>query len=146
MVLGLLLAMPCWGQMDEEVVILGGEDEKPVVTARYMPDEVEIGVGGVMMLRIRASAVGYSPVQRGRIVDARMVYALSYGNLDPEAVHVSMVRGQPTVYVGNIRLITVYDSDVEATGADSACELANLWAASVACCLRSLAPWARVAR
>lgn len=135
----------CAAQPAGDVVILGGADEKPVVTARYMDDEVEIGVGGVLMLRIRASAVGYSPAERARIVDARMVHVLSYGELDPEAVEVVMVRSVPTVYVGDIRLISVYPSDVEAAGAESAEGLAKLWAASVACCLRSLAPWARVA-
>jgi len=127
-------------------VILGGAEEKPVVTAKHMEDEVEIGVGGVLMLRIRASAVGYSPAERGRIVNARMVHVLSYGELDPEAVRVVMVRSVPTIYVGDVRLISVYPSDAAAAGAKSAESLAQIWASSVACCLRSLAPWARVAK
>ena len=110
-----------------------------------MADEVEIGVGGMMMFRIRASAVGYSSAERARIVDARLVHALSYGNLDPEAVTVRLVRSAPTVYVGDIRIISVYPSDVEAAGAESAMSLANLWAASIACSLKAVAPYARVA-
>ena len=132
-------------QVANEVVILGGSDEKPMVNARMVEDEVEIGVGGVMMFRIRASAVGYTPAERGRIVDARLVYALSYADIDPDSVMVYPVRGLPTIYIGNVRLITVYPSDAEAAGANTPEELANFWAASVACCLRSVAPWERVA-
>ena len=51
-------------QVEDEIVILGGVDEKPVVDAKYVADEVEIGVGGVMLFRVRASAVGYTPAER----------------------------------------------------------------------------------
>lgn len=140
------LTAVCGAQPTDQVVILGGADEKPVAAAKRTPDEVAIGVGGVTLLRIRASAMGYSPAERGRIVDARLVYALSYADLDPDAVQVHMVRSVPTIYIGRVRLISVYPADAEAAGAASAEKLAELWAASVASCLRSLAPWARVAQ
>jgi len=131
-------------QLQNEVKIYGGEDEKPVTNAQVVPDEFEIGVGGLMMFRIRADAAGFTAAERARIVDARMVHILSYGDLDPGAVRIVPVRGKPTIYVGDVRLITIYPSDVEAVGADSMRQLAGWWAASVACCLKSVAPWMRV--
>ncbi len=131
-------------QLKNEVKIYAGEDEKPVTNARVIPDEYEIGVGGVIMFRIRAGAAGFSAAERARIVDTRMVHILSYGDLDAGAVHVVPVRGKPTIYVGEVRLVTVYPSDVEAAGAESMEQLAGWWAASVACCLKSVAPWVRV--
>jgi len=131
-------------QLKNEVKIYGGEDEKPVTNAQIVPDEFEIGVGGLMMFRIRADAAGFTAAERARIVDARMVHILSYGALDPEAVQIVPVRGKPTIYVGDVRLVTVYPSDVEAAGADSMRQLAGWWAAAVACCLKSVAPWMRV--
>lgn len=132
-------------QVEDEIVILGGEDEKPVVEAKYVADEVEIGVGGILLFRIRASAVGYTPAQRARIVNARLVYTLSYGCVKPECVHVAPVRGLPTVYIGKVRLISVYPGDAEAAGAESSEWLANVWAAAVACSLPSLVPYVRIA-
>ncbi len=131
-------------QLQNEVKIYGGEDEKPVTNAQVVPDEFDVGVGGLVMFRIRADAAGFTAAERARIVDARMVHILSYGDLDAEAVQVVPVRGKPTVYVGDVRLVTIYPSDVEAVGAASMQQLASWWAASVACCLKSVAPWMRV--
>lgn len=140
-----MLTQPVMAQVDNEVKILAGEDEKPVVDAKALPDVFDIGINGELFFRIRADAVGFSAAQRARIVNTRIVHIISYEPVGADAVHVEPVRGQPTVYVDNVRLITVYPSDVEATGAQSAQQLANIWAASTACCLRNLAPWSRVA-
>ncbi len=129
----------------EEVKILAGEDEKPTTNAKYTPDVFDIGVNGELFFRIRAEAAGFSPHQRARIVNTRLVHILSYGPFDAEAVHIEPVRGKPTIYVGNVRLITVYPSDVEATEAESMEQLANVWAASTACCIENIAPWPHVA-
>lgn len=131
-------------QLQNEVKVYGGADEKPVTNAQVIPDEFEIGVGGLNFFRIRTAAAGFSAAERARIVDARIVHILSYGELDPEDVHIVPVRGKPTIYVGDVRLVTVYPSDVEAAGADSMEQLAGWWAASVACCLKSVAPWMHV--
>lgn len=140
----LLWAPPAGAQMPNEVKIYAGENEKPVTLARIVPDEYEIGVGGTMFLRIRGGAAGFSAAERARIVNTRLTYILSYGDLDPDAVQIIPVRGKPTIYVGNVRLITVYPCDAEAAGASSMEELATIWAAATACCLREIAPWARV--
>jgi len=131
-------------QLANEVKILGGEDEKPVTLAKETPETFEIGVGGVTFFRIRASAAGFTPAERARIVDARLVHIISYAELDSESVSIVPVRGKPTIYVGNVRLVTVYPSDVEAAGGESMDQLAGWWAASVACCLKAVAPWVRV--
>lgn len=140
----LMWAPRAYAQLENEVKILGGENEKPVTLAKTMPDEFEIGVGGLTFFRIRAQAAGFTPAERARIVYARLTHILSYGEVDPEAVTIVPVRGKPTIYVGNVRLVTVYPSDVEATNARSMQQLAKIWAASVACCLRNVAPWSRV--
>jgi hypothetical protein len=139
-----MLAQPALAEVEGEVKILAGEDEKPAADAKFVPDVFDIGIDGELFFRIRASAAGFSAHQRARIVNTRLVHIISFAPLDPAAVHVSPVRGKPTVYVGNVRLITVYPSDVEATGAQSMQHLANVWAASTACCLRNIAPWARI--
>ncbi len=142
---GVVMGAPrAYAQLENEVKILGGEDEKPVTLARTMPEEFEIGVGGLVFFRIRAQAAGFTPAERARIVYARLTHILSYEDVDPEAVTIVPVRGKPTIYVGNVRLVTVYPSDVEATNARSMRQLAEIWAASIACCLKNVAPWARV--
>ena len=130
-------------QVEDEIVILGDENDKPAADAKYVADEVEIGVGGVMMFRIRASAVGYTPAERARIVDARLVHVLSYGCTEPECVSVASVRGLPTVYIGKVRIISVYPSDAVAAGAERSEWLANVWASSIAASLPSLVPYVR---
>lgn len=139
-----MMTQPAMAQVEGEVKILAGEDEKPVTDAKYVPDVFDIGINGEMFFRIRAEAAGFSAAERARIVNTRLVYIISYAPIDPESVHIEPVRGKPTIYVGNVRLITVYPSDVEATGARSMEHLANIWAASTACCLRALAPWQRI--
>jgi len=125
-------------QVEDEIVILGDENDKPAADAKYVADEVEIGVGGVMMFRI-----GYTPAERARIVDARLVHVLSYGCTEPECVSVASVRGLPTVYIGKVRIISVYPSDAEAAGAERSEWLANVWASSIAASLPSLVPYVR---
>jgi hypothetical protein len=130
----------------EVVKILGEEAEKPVTDAEYVPEVFDIGV----LTASCSSASGQraqrasTAAERARIINARIVHIISYAPVNPEAVRVVPVRGKPTIYVGNVRLVTVYPSDVEATGAESMQRLANIWAASTACCLRNIAPWSRI--
>lgn len=128
---------------EEEVKILAGDEVKPVTDARHVPEVFEIGVSGELFFRIRADAAGFSAAERARIVETRIVHAISYSDICPESVHVRDVRGKPTIYIGNVRLVTVYPSDVAAAGAKSMNELARQWAESTACCLHRIAPWSR---
>ena len=144
--LALLVAcsiMPVAAQ--NEVVILGDEADKPVTDAEYIPEVFDIGIDGEMFFRIRNSAAGFTAAERARIINARIVHILSFAPVDPASVHVEAIRGKPTIYVGNVRLVTVYPNDVEATEAGSMWDLARLWAASTSCCLERVATWPNVA-
>jgi len=143
-VLVAISVMPAMAQVEDEVKILAGEDEKPVTDAKHVPEVFDIGIAGEVFFRIRAEAAGFSAAERARIVNTRIVYAISYAPIDPVSVVIEPVRGKPTIYVGNVRLVTVYPSDVAATGATSMEQLANLWGASVAASLERLAPWQRM--
>lgn len=139
-----VMVQPAMAEDAGEVKILAGEDEKPVTDANYVPDVFEIGINGEMFFRIRAQAAGFSPAERARIVNTRLVHIISFSPFDIHAVRVEPVRGKPTIYVGDVRLITVYPSDVEATGAESMEQLASVWAAATACCLQRIVPASRV--
>ncbi|MGC9318916.1 MAG: hypothetical protein ACP5KN_12865 [Armatimonadota bacterium] len=141
-----LAAPAAVAQPQNEVKILAGEDEKPTTSARETPEVFDIGIDGETFFRIRASAAGFTAAERTRIVYARLIHIISYGEIDPGAVRITRVRGKPTIYAGNVRLVTVYPSDVEATNAESMVQLAKIWAASTACCLEQFAPWSRVAK
>ena len=80
---------------------------------------------------------------RCEIVDARITAILSEGVMGP--VCVGAIRGQPTLYVGSHRLITVYDEDAVHAGAASAQQLAEKWAESIAEALPQVVPSAFVA-
>lgn len=144
-VCSMVIAPAAMAQPEDEVKILAGEDEKPVTNAEAHPSYFDIGIDGETFFEIRASAAGFSAAERARIVYARIIHIISYGRVDPASVHIDYIRGKPTIYVGNVRLITVYPNDVAAAGAASMEELAQKWAAGVACCLERVAPWPKVA-
>ncbi len=141
---GLVWAPTADAQLKNEVKIYAGEDEKPASEARIVPDEYEVGVDGLTFLRIRSGAAGFTVAERGRTVDTRLTHIISYEDYSPDAVRIVPVRGKPTIYVGKVRLITVYPSDAAAAGVASTRELAETWAAAIAASLREVVPWARV--
>ncbi|GEM_PF-7056859 len=135
--------MPAAAQ--DDVVILGDEGAKPVTDAAYIPDVFDIGVDGEMFFRIRNSAAGFTAAERARIINARLVHIVSFAPVDPASVNIRTIRGKPTIYVGNVRLVTVYPSDVQGAEAGSMAALARIWADSTACCLERVATWPNVA-
>ncbi len=139
-----MTAAPALAQMTGEVAIMADEHQKPVTDAAYIPDEFDIAIDGEFFFRIRTSAAGYTAAERARIAETRLVHIISFAPTVPEAVHISAIRGKPTIYVGNVRLITVYPNDVEATGAASMHQLASIWADQLAASLRKVAPWPAV--
>ncbi|MFW5867325.1 MAG: hypothetical protein ACOCX2_05885 [Armatimonadota bacterium] len=140
-----MMAQPAVAQVQNEVKIMAGEDEKPATDAAHVPDVFDIGINGELFFRIRTSAAGFTAAERASIVNTRIVHIISYAPVHPGAVHIAPVRGKPTIYVGDVRLITVYPNDVEAAGAESMEHLASIWAAATACCLQNYAPWTAVA-
>lgn len=116
--------------MRDDVVLWGDINEKPVTNAAdYNPEVAEIRIGGVLFLVLRTPAAGYTVAERETVILRRLVAIYDSGKILP--VKVLPVRGRPTIYVGNIRLVTVYPRDVEAAGDGSVRDLARHWAEGV---------------
>jgi len=119
-----------WAGQPEEYVLYGSYEDVPSVG--WWPADASgmVAVGGVEFFAIPGNGGGLTLPVRAEIVDARITEILSEGIVGP--VCVGDVRGQPTLYVAEYRLITVYDEDAANAGAVSAQALAEKWAQSVA--------------
>jgi len=126
----------------EEVVIWPHAVDKPKAPETFSAQAYEVGVNGVTFFVLRASAAGYRLIERAYIADLRLTEVLSRRLTGP--VVVKPIRGRPTVYVGPVRVITVYPSDVAACRAKSADELASKWAEALREGLPRVVPGARV--
>jgi len=139
--LSLMLAASAmgWCVVPDEIVLFGDDTCKPPTnSANYRPTSADIQINGAIYFTILTPAAGYSVAERETIVLQRIVEAMSGNGMPP--VYVDTVRGRPTVYVGKIRLITVYPQDVAAAGAASDWSLAGEWAAGVRAGLLRTAP------
>ncbi len=138
LVLLVLAASVIWAGQTEECVLYGSYEDIPSVG--WWPADASgmIGVGGVEFFVIPGNGGGLTLPVRAEIVDSRITEILSGGISGP--VCVGDVRGQPTIYVGLYRLITVYDIDAVNAGAISAQVLAEKWAQSVAAALPQVLP------
>jgi len=121
-----MLAMPAFA---DEIVIYGSDTEKPLTPEGFNPQQMVIGVDSTEFFVLRTAAAGYTLAQRACIVDLRITEALSLRLTGP--VTVKRLRGRPTLYIGPVRLVTVYPEDVAAAGACCAWHLAQKWAAGV---------------
>ena len=127
------------GARSGDIVYWAGPEDKPSDnTAAYHPTETEINIGAIHFFTINTPAAGYSVAQRETLVLKRLTELFSACKLGP--VTVKSVRGKPTVYVSNVRLITVYPQDVAASGASSADVLAENWAQGVRDAILKTAP------
>ena len=137
-VLLVLVVSAVWAGQPEEYVLYGSYEDVPSVG--WWPAEATgmIAVGGVEFFEIPGNGGGVTLPVRAEIVDARITEILSEGISGP--VCVDDIRGQPTIYVGPYRLITVYDIDAVNAGATSAQVLAEKWAQSVAAALPQVLP------
>lgn len=114
----------------DDVVLWGDVNEKPVSNAAdYNPATAEIRIGDVLFLVLRSPAAGYTVAERETVILRRLVAIYGSGRIAP--VRVIPVRGLPTIYVGNIRLVTVYPRDVAAAADGSVGDLARHWAEGV---------------
>ncbi|MCX7599951.1 MAG: hypothetical protein N2512_13950 [Armatimonadetes bacterium] len=125
----------------EEVVIWGSAAEKPALPENLSVASYEVGVNGVSFFIVRAPAAGYTVAQRGYIADLRITEVLSRGLTGP--VLIKWIRAKPTIYVGPVRIITVYPSDVAAWGVGSGAKLASMWARALRENLPKVVPGAR---
>ena len=130
LVLLVLATSGAWAGQPEEFVLYGSYEDLPSVG--WWPADASgmIAVGGVEFFEIPGNGGGLTLPVRAEIVDARITEILSAGISGP--VCVGDVRGQPTIYVAEHRLITVYDEDAANAGACCAHALAEKWARSVA--------------
>ena len=113
-----------------EVVLWGDDTDKPKNPTNFASNEFQVKVNGVSFLVLRTNAAGYTIAQRGAILELRIVEALSRRMSAP--VTISPIRGKPTIYAGNVRLLTVYPQDAVAAQAKDENELAKAWAAAFA--------------
>ena len=133
-----------WAGQAEEVVLYGSYEDVPLV-GWWPADAIGmIAVGGVEFFEIPGNGGGLTLPVRAEIVDARITEILSEGISGPACGNIRRwvrdIRGQPTVYVGPYRLITVYDIDAVNAGAASAQALALKWAQAVAAALPQVLP------
>ena len=127
------------GARSGDIVYWASPEDKPSDnTAAYHPTETDINIGAIHFFKINTPAAGYTVAQRETLVLKRLTEVFSACKLGP--VTVKHVRGKPTVYVSNVRLITVYPQDVAASGAPSAEALAQSWAQSVRDAILKTAP------
>ena len=138
LVLLVLAASGAWAGQPEEFVLYGSYEDVPSVGWWPANASGMVAVGGVEFFEIPGNGGGVTLPVRAEIVDARITEILSEGISGP--VRVGDVRGQPTIYVAEHRLITVYDVDAANAGACCAQALAEEWAQSVAVSLPQVIP------
>ena len=121
-----------------EVVIYSGEGDMPQTGKLPAANAGEIKVNDAFVFKIPGAGGGVPLNVRAEIIDTRLTEILcswTYGT----PVTVGEVRGKPTIWVGEYRLITVYPEDALAEGTDML-SLANSWAASVQAMLYKCSP------
>ncbi len=138
LVLLVLAASGAWAGQPDEYVLYGSYEDVPSVGWWPAGAGGMIAVGGVEFFEIPGNGGGLTLPVRAEILDARITEILSAGISGP--VRVGAVRGQPTIYVAEHRLITVYDEDAANAGAASAQVLAQKWAQSVTVGLPQVIP------
>ncbi len=143
-VLLVLAVSAAWAGQPDEYVLYGSYEDVPLVGWWPAGASGMIAVGGVEFFVIPGNGGGVTLPVRAEIVDARIAEILSAGISGPvcgkSARWVRDIRGQPTIFVGPYRLITVYDIDAVNAGAASAQALALKWAHSVAAALPQVLP------
>lgn len=122
---------------EKELKLWGGLDSKPKIADGYAPEKVEIGLGQYKFMELRGPAAGYTLAEREVAVYNRLTEALSIGPLKPEMIRVGRVRSAPTIYVDNVRLISVYAQDAAAVGMTQEA-LAQSWRDNLAAVLPKL--------
>jgi hypothetical protein len=120
-----------------EIVIYGDDKDKPKTNDQWNPEKLDIAVDNGYFFTILTPAIGYTIPQRETIVYKRITEILSTNPLAP--VTVGKVRGRPTVWVGDIRLVTIYPVDAKVAGVSEG-DLAEQIAAHTRAALKKVAP------
>lgn len=125
-----------------DIVIFGDINAKPATRGPEM-GKADIAIDNHTFFTLHTNAAGYTIAERQRILNIRLTEIISNVRMTDDAFVLSSVRGKPTIYVGDYRLVTVYPNDAQAAGM-SMDELAQQWFASVATQLPEVAPYAFV--
>lgn len=129
----LLLLLAAWllgGALaaSAEIVIYSGDDDLPQAGDLPLATAGQIKVNDHLALDVPGPGGGIPLNVRAEILDTRMTEILSAGIAGP--IVIGAIRGKPTIWVGEYRLITVYPEDAAAKGM-TMLELAQSWAESV---------------
>jgi hypothetical protein len=111
-----------------EIVIYSGDEDVPQAGALPAATAGQIGVNASLALDIPGAGGGVPLNVRAEILDTRMTEILSAGIAGP--ITIGDIRGKPTIWVGEYRLVTVYPEDAAAKGM-SMQDLAASWAETV---------------
>jgi hypothetical protein len=120
-----------------EIALYAGPNDRPKVNAKWTPDKLNVSVDNGYFFTIAAPACGYSVAERETIANQRITEALSVDPLAP--VTICKIRSAPTIWVGRVRIITVYEQDAAAAKVPQD-ELARQWAAHIATTMKKVAP------
>ncbi len=115
LVLLVLAVSGAWAGQPDEFVLYGSYEDVPSVGWWPAGASGMIAVGGVEFFEIPGNGGGVTLPVRAEIVDARITEILSGGISGP--VRVGDVRGQPTIYVAEHRLITVAEKWAQSVAA-----------------------------
>lgn len=126
------------GRASADVVLWGNDTDKPKNPANFTGTEFTVLVDNAPFFVLRTKAAGYTLGQRGEIVDLRIDECLSCRVTGP--VTILPIRGKPTIYVGPVRVVTVYPEDAAADHAASEEALARDWADALARGLPKVVP------
>lgn len=99
----------------------------------------DVVVGGMLVLRIRTDAGGFSAAQRAVIVEQRITDALSKAQFSPGSVVVQRVNGDPAIFVGNTLIVTVDANHARVNGTTPEL-LAEVWARNLRLALPHAVP------
>lgn len=110
-----------------EIVMYSGDGDVPKAGRLSGAIAGKIAVDGIAVISLPGGGGGVPLSVRAEILDTRMTEVLCR---PPAPVTIGEIRGKPTLYVGDLRLITVYPEDAAARGTRMQ-ELAQQWAAQV---------------
>ena len=111
-----------------EIVIYSGDEDVPKAGSLPLATAGLIKVNDSVVMDLPGGGGGVPLNVRAEIMDTRMTEIMSAGIAGP--IIIGAIRGKPTIWVGDYRLVTVYPEDAAATGT-TMLDLAQTWAEGV---------------
>lgn len=99
---------------------------QPQPVSKPIPRPNEVSVAGVLVVRFRVGAGGFTPEQRADQVLRRIVTAFGREDLAKKPVEIRGKEKEPSLYVGDLLLVTITLADAAATKC-TPMELARKW-------------------